>query len=195
MHVCGHTRSGRQVTSTSSCSLRGTLFGPDILGLVLHCRWRCSRKRMPLILTRYSCSAPVRDPLSHQNQRRVDQRHRERESFVPAWVPTILRHTRAARPSRRALAGLATRRTRSYTFGMKTAVSLPDDVFREAERQARRTRKSRSQLYAEALSEYLARHAPDEVTEAMNSVVAQLKEPIDPFVSAAARRVLERSEW
>jgi len=78
---------------------------------------------------------------------------------------------------------------------MKTAVSLPDDVFREAERQARRTRKSRSQLYAEALSEYLARHAPEEVTEAMNSVVDQLKQPTDPFVSAAARCVLERSEW
>jgi metal-responsive CopG/Arc/MetJ family transcriptional regulator len=78
---------------------------------------------------------------------------------------------------------------------MKTAVSLPDDVFREAERHARRARKSRSQLYAEALTEYLARHAPDEVTEAMNRVVDQLKPPADPFVSAAARRILERSEW
>ena len=78
---------------------------------------------------------------------------------------------------------------------MKTAVSLPDDVFRAAERHARRARKSRSQLYAEALSEYLSRHAPDEVTEAMNQVVDHLTEPTDPFVTAAARRVLERSEW
>jgi len=78
---------------------------------------------------------------------------------------------------------------------MKTAVSLPDDLFRAAERHARRTKKSRSQLYAEALSEYLARHAPDEVTEAMNRVVDQLPESTDRFVSAAARRVLERTEW
>ncbi|MCC6765415.1 MAG: ribbon-helix-helix protein, CopG family [Deltaproteobacteria bacterium] len=78
---------------------------------------------------------------------------------------------------------------------MKTAVSVPDDVFRAAERQARRTRKSRSQLYAEALSEYLDRHGPDEVTDAMNGVVDRLKEPTDKFVSTAARRVLERSEW
>ena len=78
---------------------------------------------------------------------------------------------------------------------MKTAISIPDEVFRAAERHARRARKSRSQLYAEALSEYLARHAPDEVTEAMNKVVAELNEPIDPFVAAAARRILERSEW
>lgn len=56
--------------------------------------------------------------------------------------------------------------------------------------------KSRSQLYAEALAEYLARHAPDEVTETMNRVVEQLDEPRpDPFLAASARRVLERTEW
>ena len=82
-----------------------------------------------------------------------------------------------------------------YTNGMKTAVSVPDDVFHAAERQARRARKSRSQLYAEALAEYLARHAPDEVTEAMNRVVDGVGEPVDRFVSTAARRVLEKTEW
>jgi predicted transcriptional regulator len=82
-----------------------------------------------------------------------------------------------------------------YTVGMKTAISIPDDVFRAAERYARRARKSRSQLYAEALAEYLSRHGPDEVTEAMNGVVAELAEPTDPFVAAAAHRILERAEW
>lgn len=51
---------------------------------------------------------------------------------------------------------------------------MPDDLFRAAERQAKRAQKSRSQLYAEALAEYLARHAPDEVTNAMNQVVERL---------------------
>ena len=78
---------------------------------------------------------------------------------------------------------------------MKTAVSLPDPVFREAERHAKRTKKSRSQLYAEALREYLARHAPDAVTEAMNAAVDHVAEPVEAFASRAARRVLERSEW
>jgi metal-responsive CopG/Arc/MetJ family transcriptional regulator len=79
---------------------------------------------------------------------------------------------------------------------MKTAVSLPDRVYREAERYARRTRKSRSQLYAEALGEYLARHAPDEVTEDMNAVVEQLgPSGSDPFVGRAAQRVLKNVEW
>jgi predicted transcriptional regulator len=78
---------------------------------------------------------------------------------------------------------------------MKTAISIPDEVFEGAERLARRTRRSRSRLYGDALKEYLARHAPDEVTEAMNRVCAEVGEAKDPFVSAAARRILERSEW
>jgi predicted transcriptional regulator len=86
--------------------------------------------------------------------------------------------------------------TSGYTIGMKTAVSLPDRVFQEAERHARRTRKSRSQLYGEALTEYLARHAPDEVTEAMNDAIDRLAgRGTDPFVTPAARRLLKNVEW
>lgn len=83
-----------------------------------------------------------------------------------------------------------------YTTGMKTAVSLPDRVYREAEGYAKRTRKSRSQLYAEALAEYLVRHAPDEVTEAMNVVVDELGDAAsDSFVQRAGPRVLRSVEW
>jgi hypothetical protein len=78
---------------------------------------------------------------------------------------------------------------------MKTAVSIPDGVFAKAERLARRMKRSRSELYTRALDEYVARHAPDRITEAMDKVCAELGAERDPFVSAAARRVLERSEW
>ena len=78
---------------------------------------------------------------------------------------------------------------------MKTAVSIPDNVFEEAERLARRTKRSRSQLFSDALKEYVARHAPEEVTDAMDRVCAELGAPADEFVSSAARRVLEQSEW
>jgi metal-responsive CopG/Arc/MetJ family transcriptional regulator len=78
---------------------------------------------------------------------------------------------------------------------MKTAVSIPDDVFEGAERLARRTKKSRSRLFSDALKEYLARHTPDEVTQAMNQAFAAVGEAKDPFVSAAAKRVLKESEW
>jgi predicted transcriptional regulator len=78
---------------------------------------------------------------------------------------------------------------------MKTAISIPDEVFQGAERLARRTKRSRSRLYGDALKEYLARHAPDEVTEAMNRACAQVGDAKDAFVSSSARRTLERSEW
>lgn len=79
---------------------------------------------------------------------------------------------------------------------MKTAVSLPDRVYREAEGYAKRTRKSRSHLYAEALVEYLARHAPDEVTEAMNVVADELGDAAtDAFVQRAGQRMLRSVEW
>jgi predicted transcriptional regulator len=83
----------------------------------------------------------------------------------------------------------------SYTTGMKTAVSIPEDVFKGAERLARKTKRSRSRLFSDALKEYLARHTPDSVTEAMNKACSELGAAKDEFVSSAARRVLERSEW
>ena len=78
---------------------------------------------------------------------------------------------------------------------MKTAISIPDDVFEGAERFARRTKKSRSQLFSDAVREYLARHAPDEVTDAMDRVCAELETTKDEFVSAVGRRILKASEW
>jgi metal-responsive CopG/Arc/MetJ family transcriptional regulator len=78
---------------------------------------------------------------------------------------------------------------------MKTAVSVPDDVFEKVERFARRARKSRSEVFSDALREYVARHAPDEVTEALNAVCDNLSESREPFVAEAGRRVLENSEW
>jgi predicted transcriptional regulator len=78
---------------------------------------------------------------------------------------------------------------------MKTAVSIPDEVFEEAERLARRMKRPRSEVYSRALAEYVARHAPDRVTEAMNRTLAAISERADDFSRTASRRVLERSDW
>ncbi len=78
---------------------------------------------------------------------------------------------------------------------MKTAVSIPDTVFEEGERLARRTKRSRSEVYSRALAEYVARHAPDRVTEAMDRELDEINQPADAFVRAASRRVLKRSDW
>src|SRR6185436_18782414 len=82
-----------------------------------------------------------------------------------------------------------------YTPGMKTAISIPDKIYRDAERLSRRLKKSRSQVYTEAVTEYVARHDPDAVTEAMNRVCEAMDTYSDPALSAAARRTLEDVEW
>ncbi|MBN1608131.1 MAG: hypothetical protein JW940_15975 [Polyangiaceae bacterium] len=78
---------------------------------------------------------------------------------------------------------------------MKTAVSVPDEVFTRAERLAKRLKVSRSELYSRAVREYVARHAPDEVTETWDRTIRELGQPSDEFNREAARRVLERIEW
>jgi metal-responsive CopG/Arc/MetJ family transcriptional regulator len=78
---------------------------------------------------------------------------------------------------------------------MKTAISIPDDIFEKAERLAKRTRKTRSQLFSEAMKEYMARHTPEEITETMNRVIGEIGESADQFISLASSKVLERTEW
>ncbi len=78
---------------------------------------------------------------------------------------------------------------------MKVAVSVPDDVFEEAEQLTRRMKRSRSEVYSRALAEYVARHAPDRVTDAMDRVLSEIGEQADQFVRAASRRVLKRADW
>ena len=78
---------------------------------------------------------------------------------------------------------------------MKTAVSIPDEIFQSAEKLARRAGRARSDVYAAALKEYVARHATEDVTDAMNDVCDAISADRDKFALAAGRRTLERSEW
>lgn len=82
-----------------------------------------------------------------------------------------------------------------YTPGMKTAISIPDPIFREADRYAQKVGKSRSQVYSDALRAYLQQHASDAVTDAMNRVCDQLDRQDDGFVRTASRRMLRRESW
>jgi metal-responsive CopG/Arc/MetJ family transcriptional regulator len=78
---------------------------------------------------------------------------------------------------------------------MKIAVSVPQDVFERAELLARREGRSRSEVYSAAVREYVARHAPDEIVDALDRVVAEVGADPDAFVAAATRRTLASSEW
>jgi len=80
---------------------------------------------------------------------------------------------------------------------MKTAVSVPDEVFRRADRLARSTGRSRSEIYSAALREYMARHVPEEVTASLDRVIADMGDAYRPdeFVRRSSRQVLGKSEW
>ena len=75
-----------------------------------------------------------------------------------------------------------------YPDGMKTVVSIPDDVFQDAERLASRLRPSRSQLYPRALAEFVARHDDDRVTALMDQAVREAGGDADAFLQAAAQQ-------
>ena len=76
-----------------------------------------------------------------------------------------------------------------YTQTMKTAISIPDDLFHEVERCSRRLRMSRSRLFADAAREYLAkRRDPSDPTTSWNQVIADAGQPGDEPAAAAVRR-------
>jgi metal-responsive CopG/Arc/MetJ family transcriptional regulator len=78
---------------------------------------------------------------------------------------------------------------------MKTAVSLPDDLFRSAEAAARRLRVSRSQLYANAIAEFLKRQDSSAITERLNNVYSRQAAKIDPAMQRAQLRSLKKDVW
>jgi metal-responsive CopG/Arc/MetJ family transcriptional regulator len=78
---------------------------------------------------------------------------------------------------------------------MKTAISLPDELFNEADALADRTGVSRSELYATALAEYLAKFRSEEVTARLNAVYADKGQGRDEPLRSVARRTARRAEW
>ena len=85
----------------------------------------------------------------------------------------------------------------SYPPGMRTTVYIPDDIYAAAERLVEKLNKTRSQMYTEALQEYLARYNEDEITESWNRALAEPGEEDAEemrFLREMARRTLERVE-
>lgn len=73
---------------------------------------------------------------------------------------------------------------------MKTAVSIPDSIFKAADRLASRLGVSRSELYARALERCLTAEDEDEVTARLNRVYAGEGSALDPAIAAAQRRAV-----
>lgn len=65
---------------------------------------------------------------------------------------------------------------------MKTAISLPDELFEAADQLAEKLGVSRSQLYARALSDYVAQHQQGDVTDRLNAIYSQTDARLDPVL-------------
>jgi metal-responsive CopG/Arc/MetJ family transcriptional regulator len=78
---------------------------------------------------------------------------------------------------------------------MKTAVSLPDELFLLAEATAKRLCVSRSQLYAKAIAEFLEHTQSDNVTERLNEVYSSQPARLDPALHRAQVRILNKDSW
>ena len=68
---------------------------------------------------------------------------------------------------------------------MKTAVSLPDELFESADALAERLGMSRSELYATAVAEYLAKHRDGDITGKLNDVYSIESSGVEPALRSA----------
>jgi antitoxin MazE6 len=78
---------------------------------------------------------------------------------------------------------------------MKTAISLPDEVFESAEQLAKRLGKSRSELYALAINDYVGRNSEANVRASLDRVYSQNESQIDATLATMQSKLLTREEW
>jgi metal-responsive CopG/Arc/MetJ family transcriptional regulator len=78
---------------------------------------------------------------------------------------------------------------------MKTAISIPDEVFLAADELARRLGMSRSELYANAVAEYIAEHRACGVKERLDAVYDTVDSELDESVVQLQSSSLPHVDW
>jgi metal-responsive CopG/Arc/MetJ family transcriptional regulator len=78
---------------------------------------------------------------------------------------------------------------------MKTAISLPDPVFEQAEALAQQLGLSRSELYTKALQSYLKRYNREQTLLKLNQVYAKESSDLDPVITKMQFMSLPREDW
>lgn len=78
---------------------------------------------------------------------------------------------------------------------MKVAVSVPDPIFEAAERLAKQRHVPRSQLFAEALQEYVSRHGGDSITAKLNELYALEDSTVDAALAQAQLATIDHETW
>jgi len=80
---------------------------------------------------------------------------------------------------------------------VKTAISIPDDLFQAAEAAAKRLGISRGRLYARAVESYLKTHGARAVTEALDEVYSDLEagSNLDPELARMQSASIGEDDW
>ena len=78
---------------------------------------------------------------------------------------------------------------------MKTAISIPDPIFKAAEKLARRLGFSRSELYAKAVSEYIQKHRNDRLTAKLDDIYKTESSQLDSRIQALQSDSLDKENW
>jgi len=78
---------------------------------------------------------------------------------------------------------------------MKTALSIPDGLFKKGEKAARKLKLSRSALYSRALEEFLDRRDEEAIIAQINKVSDEVDTSIDPAIIRAQVASFPRDQW
>lgn len=79
---------------------------------------------------------------------------------------------------------------------MKTAISIPDELFEAAEHVARELGLSRSELYQRALAAYLTGRSNAAVTQRLDRIYEDENSGgLDPALDTMQRHSLVREDW
>lgn len=78
---------------------------------------------------------------------------------------------------------------------MKTAISIPESLFKKAEKVAKTNGISRSRLFTLAIESYLTHQNPERVTDALNRVYSESQAELDEGISLMQTDSLTREVW
>ena len=78
---------------------------------------------------------------------------------------------------------------------MKTAISIPDNLFKAADQYAKSHGFSRSQLFAKAVAQFLEQHPSDHITKQLNAVYSTEDVPLNETLSKMQYSSVESEEW
>lgn len=75
-----------------------------------------------------------------------------------------------------------------YIFGMKTAISLPNEIFKEVEKFSKEHQYSRSEVFAMAVKEFLEKRKSKEILNALNEVYSESESPEEITIREKGKR-------